>query len=140
MEDLFKQYWWLLFPLAWFIGSGWQSWLNYRRHKDTLEIVRDYTRSGKEPPAALLDKLNAPPVDNDWDGSSDKRSRREHGRTGFGGWSQVVLFGSLGAGFLYASITDLYEAGPAFLIVTFVMGALCLASLVATLTTRTPKD
>jgi hypothetical protein len=34
----------------------------------------------------------------------------------------------------------MYEAAPAFLIVAFVMGALCLSSLVATLTYRRPKD
>lgn len=141
MEELFKGYWWLLFPLGWFIASGWNSWLNYRRHRDTLELVRDYTKSGKEVPAGLLDKLNQPRDDDSWNGAPDRREeRRSYRRRGFGGWSQVVLFGSLAAGFAYAAATDIYEAGPAFVIVTFVMGALCLASLVATLTGRRPKD
>ncbi|MCF8504329.1 MAG: hypothetical protein K9G59_05390 [Caulobacter sp.] len=137
MEDLFRSYWWLMFPLAWFIMGGWQSWLNYRKHRDNIDIIKSYAASGREPPAGLLDKLNAPSAHDDAYGYNYRESR---GRRGYGGWYQVVLFGSLAAGFGYAAATDIYEAGPAFVIVTFVMGALCLASLVATLTMRTPKD
>lgn len=139
MEDLFRSYWWLMFPLAWFIVGGWHSWLNYRKHRDTLDIIKKYADSGKDVPAALMDKLNAGPIEDDWTGYSDSRPRRYY-RRGYGGWSRVVLFGSLAAGFGYAAATDIYEAGPAFTIVTFVMAALCLASLVATLTMRSPKD
>ncbi len=139
MEDLFRSYWWLLFPLAWFIISGWQSWLNYRRHKDTLDIVKSYAASGKDIPAGLLDKLKPPADYDEWTGeprSTTREERRAYRRYGYGGWSRVVLFGALAAGFGYAAATDYYEAGPAFVIVTFVMGALCLSSLVATLTYR----
>ena len=45
----------------------------------------------------------------------------------------VVLFGVMSAGFAYASWSDIYGAGEAFLIVSFVLGALCLASLVSAL-------
>ncbi len=48
----------------------------------------------------------------------------------------MVLFGVLASGFGFASFTDTYGAGEAFVIVTFVMAALCLASLVAVLTRR----
>ena len=37
----------------------------------------------------------------------------------------------MAAGFAYASYADIYGAGQAFLIVSFVLGALCLASLVS---------
>ncbi|MBP7705503.1 MAG: hypothetical protein KA105_09515 [Caulobacter sp.] len=140
MEDLFKGYWWLLFPLAWFIMAGWQSFLNYRKHKDTLELIKSYVASGKDVPPGLLERLNAPAPEDDWSGVDDRAERRAARRYrrnyGLGGWSRVVLFGSLAAGFGYAAATDMYEAGPGFIIVTFVMGALTLASLVATLTSR----
>lgn len=140
MEDLFRSYWWLLFPLSWFIISGWQSWLNYRRHRDTLDIVKDYAKSGKDIPAGLLDKLNAPRDYDEWTGeprSTTREERREYRRRyGYGGWSRVVLFGVLMLGFLYAWSTDAYSQGSAFLIVAFVMAALALSSLVATLTYR----
>jgi hypothetical protein len=140
MEDLFRSYWWLLFPLGWFVASGWTSWLNYRKHRDTLDIVKTFADSGRDIPAGLLDKLTAPATDDNWDSPSSGSSSRSGGGGGggFGGWSQVVLFGSLAAAFGYAAATDIYGAGPAFVIVAFVMGAVSLSALVATLTRR-PK-
>ncbi|MDP1632059.1 MAG: hypothetical protein Q8L66_11640 [Caulobacter sp.] len=142
MEDLFRSYWWLMFPLAWFVIGAWRSWLDYRGHRDTLDIIKSYANSGKEPPAGLLDKLNSPGVDENWRGYG-RRSRRHYRRyywRGYGGWPRVVMFATLAAGFGYAAWTDIYDAGEAFTIVTFVMIAMTLASLVATLTMPPPKD
>lgn len=140
-EDLFRSYWWLMFPLFWFIAGAWHSLLNLRRHRDNLDLIKTYVASGKEIPPSLLDSLNKPSLDDDWDvDDRPRRRRRYYGGRGFGGWPNVVLFGSLALGFGYAAQTDLYEAGPAFIIVTFVMGALALSSLVATLMMRPPKD
>lgn len=140
-EDLFRSYWWLMFPLFWFIAGAWHSLINLRRHRDNLDLIKTYVASGKEIPPSLMESLNKPTLDDDWDEPRGRRGRRYYyGRRGFGGWPNVVLFGSLALGFGYAAQTDLYEAGPAFVIVTFVMGALCLSSLVATLMMRTPKD
>ena len=141
MEDLFRSYWWLLFPMSWFVIGGWQSWLNYRKHRDSLDIIKRYADSGKEIPAGLLDKLNSP-LPDDWDGYSGSRRERRYyrHRRGMGGWYQVTLFGALAAGFGYAAYIDIYGAGEAFTIVAFVMGAMFLASLVATLTMQPPKE
>jgi hypothetical protein len=139
VEDLFRAYWWLLFPLGWFIASGFQGWLNYRRHRDRLDMIKAYAAQGKEPPAELLASLNR--VDDDDDDDDDRRDRRQRRRyyrrrwRHPGGWYPVVLFGVLAVGFGYAAWADIYGAGEAFVIVAFVTGALCLASLVSTLTT-----
>lgn len=128
MEDLFRSYWWLIFPLGWFVASGFSSLLNYRRQRDTLKLIQTYAEKGQEPPEALLKVLERP-IDADDD---SWRSRR-CGRSGDGSWFSVVLFGVMSAGFAYASWADIYGAGEAFLIVSFVLGALCLASLVSAL-------
>lgn len=134
MEDLFRSYWWLLFPLAWFVFGGFSSFLNYRRQKDTLDLIKTYAAKGQEPPEALLKVLERP-IDGSgmWDSSSDDRGGS---RMNDGNWFSVVLFGVMGAGFGYAAYTDMYGAGEAFLIVTFVLGALSLACLVSALTGR----
>jgi len=141
-EDLFRDYWWLMFPLFWFVAGAWQSLLNLRRHRDNLDLIKTYVASGKEIPPSLLDSLNKPSLDDDWEDQPrrSRRYRRYYGSRGFGGWPNVALFGTLALGFGYAAQTDLYGAGPAFIIVTFVMGALFVSSLVATLIMRTPKD
>lgn len=129
MEDLFRSYWWLLFPLAWFVFGGFTSLLNYRRQRDALKLIQTYAEKGQEPPAALLALIDKP-IDGSgmWDSPSDNS-----GRPGDGAWFSVVLFGVMAAGFAYASWSDIYGAGEAFLIVSFVLGALCLASLVSAL-------
>ncbi|MFA4892393.1 hypothetical protein [Brevundimonas sp.] len=129
MEDLFRSYWWLLFPLAWFVFGGFTSLLNYRRQRDALKLIQTYAEKGQEPPAALLALLDKP-IDGSgvWESPNDR-----YGRPGDGAWFSVVLFGIMAAGFAYASWTDIYGAGEAFMIVSFVLGALCLASLVSAL-------
>lgn len=138
MEDMFRQFWWLIFPMSWFVFGAYQSWLSYRANRDTLDLIKTYAEAGREPPPELLAKLNKRWNDgNELNGpeESDARPRR-HRHT----WSRVALFGCLGAGFAYASITDLYEAGPAFIIVAFVMGALAVASTVSILVDRGHRD
>jgi len=144
MEDLFRQFWWILFPLSWFVFGAYQSWLSYRANRDTLDLIKAYAQSGREPPPELLAKLNKRWNDGDEldeaeddDGRVRRRHRRRYRREGT--WSRVALFGCLCAGFAYAAATDLYEAGPAFVIVTFVMAALAVAAAVSILVDRGPK-
>jgi hypothetical protein len=143
MEDLFRSYWWLLFPLGFFIASAFDQIMRYQRHRDTLNLIKSYTDQGKEPPAALLErvagKLKADEEEDNEDGWSDREERRRyrHMRRREGRWYQVVLFGVMALGFGVAAATRVYpDASGAFLIVTFVMGALCLANLVTALTSR----
>lgn len=136
MEDLFRSYWWLLFPLGWFVFGGLQSVIDYFRHKDTLKIIKTYADQGQQPPEALMKALEQPDYE-------DRRSRpyRYRSQGERGNVFSVVLFGVMAAGFGYASFTDMYGAGDAFLIVAFVMGALALASLAsAVLAARNPRD
>jgi hypothetical protein len=137
MEDLFRSYWWLIFPLSWFVFGAYQSWLSYRANRDTLDLLKSYAASGREPPPELVARLNKRWND---EGDDDReygrpRRRRYRGDPAY----QVVLYGVLCAGFSYASFTDLYGAGEAFVIVAFVMGALALASLVSLLLGRGPR-
>jgi len=131
MEDLFRSYWWLLFPLAWFVFGGFSSFLNYRRQKDALKLIQTYAERGQEPPAALLKILERPIDDSGmWDGSGGDRGG---GRPGDGSWFSVVLFGVMAVGFGYGAYTDMYGASDALIIVTFVLAGLSLACLVSAL-------
>ena len=59
MEELFRSYWWLVFPLSWGVFGVFQSWLAYRARRDALDVLRSYAKAGHEPPAALVARLNA---------------------------------------------------------------------------------
>ena len=138
MEDLFRSYWWLIFPLCWFVFDGFQNWLSYRANRDTLDLLKSYAASGREPPPELVARLN-----RRWNEAADDVGRpRRRGGNGHNSEHPLyrfVLFAALCAGFSYAAFTDIYGAGEAFVIVAFVMGALSLASLVSLLVGRGPK-
>src|SRR3990167_7134617 len=102
-EDLFRSYWWLMFPLFWFIAGAWHSLLSLRRHRDNLDLIKTYIASGKDIPPSLMESLQKPALDDDWDEPRGRRGRRYYGRRGFGGWPNVALFGSLALGFGYAA-------------------------------------
>lgn len=133
MEDLFRSYWWLLFPLGWFVFGGFNAMVNYYRQKNVLKIIKTYADRGEQPPESLL-KIVEQPIDDRPEyqpGAYRPGSRREDGN-----WFSVVLFGCMAVGFGYASWSNMYGAGDAFLIVAFVMGALAAASLVSALLGR----
>lgn len=139
MEDLFRSFWWLIFPLSWFVFGGFQSWLAYRANRDTLDLLKSYAASGREPPPELVAKLNKRwNEEDDEDVAHMPRRYRRRVRSENPVY-QSVLFGGLCVGFTYAAVTNIYGAGEAFTIVAFVMGALCLASVVSLLVGRGPK-
>ena len=136
MENLFHSYWWLLFPLGWFIYAAWASWLNYRRQRETLDIVRRYADSGKEIPPQLM-KVLEKPIDSEaefWGaGSSETNQPTNY-------WSLFGLFGVLSAGFAAAAYfpnglaSD--NADFAFMIVALVMAAVAVWAAICALTTK----
>jgi hypothetical protein len=69
-EDMFRQFWWLIFPLSWFVFGAWQSWLSYRANRETLDLIKTYAASGREPPPELLSRLN-----KRWHGEQDEDER-----------------------------------------------------------------
>ena len=133
MVELFQSFWWLLFPLGWFIFGGFNAMVNYYRQKNVLKIIKTYADRGEQPPEALL-KIVEQPID-------DRHEYTQNRRMDDGNGFSVVLFGIMAVGFGYASWSNMYGAGDAFLIVAFVMGALALASLVSVaLAERNPRE
>jgi len=124
-EHLFRDFWWLLFPLSWFVLGAFRSWMSYRESRETLDLIKTYAASGREPPPELFARLESRRCDDDDDRRRPRRYRRRER-----GLYQVVLFGIMCAGFGYAAATDMYGEGQAFTIVAFVMAALSAASLV----------
>ncbi|MFY8142999.1 MAG: hypothetical protein ACOVMT_03845 [Caulobacter sp.] len=124
MFDFFNRYWWLLFPIAFFVYGAFQSWLSYRSNRATLDLIKTYATSGREPPPELLNRLGKR---HNFD--ADDAAERSRQNSSYDGWYQVVLFGMLCVGFSYAAFADIYGMGEAFTIVAFVMAALSAASL-----------
>ena len=123
MEELFRDFWWLIFPVGFVIVGAFNSLLNYKRQQDALKLIRTYAEKGQEPPAALLRILERP-IDDE---PASKKADND------GLWFSVVLFAVMAVGFGWGAYTDMYGSGPGLVIVTFVLAGLCLACLVTAL-------
>jgi hypothetical protein len=127
--ELFHSYWWLLFPLAFFVISGWNSFLSYQRTKAKVEVLKAYAQSGKEPPADLVAALDAETDrhggwhDNDSDGESG----------GGSGVFLVVLFGGLSAVFAFVGYSGWLGDTTSMYFVAMILGVLALAFLASSL-------
>ncbi|MBO9544493.1 hypothetical protein [Caulobacter sp.] len=57
MADLFRDFWWLLFPMSAMALTGFRAWLKDRARRETMQALRELAESGREPPAYLLAQL-----------------------------------------------------------------------------------
>ena len=120
MEQLFRDFWWLIFPI-WGLGMGmWHSLMGYRRQKAVLDLVRTYADKGEQPPEALLAALGR-----------DEEHGRDLRRSPANYWSLFGLFLVLALGFGAAAYAYDFEGlGWPFGIVGLVMGAVAVWALI----------
>jgi hypothetical protein len=131
MEDLFRSYWWLLFPLFGFAFAAWDRWLSYQRSRDSLDLVKTYTAQGKEPPAELLKQVREDDADDydSWTGRRGRRRYRRHPRSEF---RSAIFTGSLAAAFWIASEYSFVQGTEgAFRLVAVILSFIAGASLLS---------
>ena len=130
MTEIFYGYWWLLFPLGFFIAAGWGSFMRYKRTQAKIDLIKTYTAAGKEPPADLLASL-------DRDDEHDRGTWNEDGGSGRGGGGHaflVILFAGLGGVFAYTGYSGLISGvGQEMYFIAMIMGVLALAFLFSAL-------
>jgi hypothetical protein len=134
MQDFFFSYWWLLFPLAFFLLSAWGGWLSYQRRKAELDVLKSYVSQGKDPPPEVARAMGgADPAD-------PTHPYGPYGHPYYGGWwgyrrwrygpfwewRRAIVFGSISFGFWMASR---YYPSHAFEIVAIITGVIAAASL-----------
>ena len=49
MEDYAYRFWWLIFPVMWFILAGFRRITRYHEHRATLDMMRTLAAQGKDP-------------------------------------------------------------------------------------------
>jgi hypothetical protein len=126
--DLFESYWWLLFPLAFFVIGGWNSFLSYQRTKAKVEVLKAYAQSGKEPPADLIRALES---ENDRSGDDWSDGGKEE--SGGSGVFLVVLFAGLSVVFAFVGYSGWLGDTTSMYFVAMILGVLALAFLASSL-------
>jgi hypothetical protein len=119
--SLFFSFWWLIFPLAWFIASAWQSWMRLRRHNAAMEVLKSYAAKGEEPPASVLDAIRESNATTEVAETGQKGSSR--GTTTF----LILLMGGLAAIFAYAGYAGMMGLGEEGYFIAMILGVVGLA-------------
>ncbi len=126
MEGLFRDFWWLIFPIFGMAMSVWGMSHSERRSRNVIDLIKTYTDQGKEPPADLL-RLAAKSLESDEDGSPSTPQSSRHASA----WS-FFLFAGLAAGFAtgYAFASPTEDWAWVFLAVAVTMAVMAAGALV----------
>ncbi len=119
-------YWWLVFPLMWFVFGLLRMWMRYREHRYTLEVMQSYAAQGKDP-SDIAKTLR--PTERQWPESRDGRC---------GEWRGGVILLGVSAAFAIASYYGMLPGteGP-FRFVALITGLIGVALLVTSIVTKT---
>ena len=153
LDDFFRSYWWLLFPIGFFVFGAWDRWLAYKRSRDHLELIKTYAAQGKEPPPELM-KAAQDPMGGDpaWGGGAPppyppygpfgyggRRAWRRYYRWGpYWQWRAAFMTGAVAAGFWFASeYADIPAADGAFRLVAIIMTFVFVGNLLGAIFSST---
>ncbi len=153
----FWSFWWLIFPVMFFATGALQMWLRYKRHKDTLDLMKIYAAQGKDPAeiARILGvnaqaQPGAPPFAGGPSGATGPAADwgwpYGHWRGFYGGrgpwgrwgpyreWRRFTIFACLAVGFglanRYSGYSGFDGADHAFSLVAIIMSVLAAGSLI----------
>ena len=129
--DIFRQFFWLIFPVFGMCIGAFSIWNEFSRQKKALEVLKVYAEKGQEPPESVMQIL----------GQASTRHPRRRGAS----LSAATFFGVLGAGFAALAIWTYANAGPypftmGWTIAAIALGALCASNLVGALTAQRQND
>ncbi|HET6970105.1 MAG TPA: hypothetical protein VFH92_03175 [Phenylobacterium sp.] len=153
MPGFFFSFWWLIFPIGFFVFGAWDRWLAYKRSQDRLDLLRSYTSQGKDPPPELIKALQGgdledappPPAYDPEDRGSRRAYRRYHRHywryTPYGAWRSAIVTGAVAAGFWFAAYYgDVPGADWPFRLVAIIMSIVFVGNLVTALFASTFRN
>jgi hypothetical protein len=133
MEDLFRSFWWLIFPIMGFAFGGFGMFMGYRAHRDRMELLRIYAEKGQTPPPEIAKAAESDPYDYGYGYGYRGRWAR---RGPYWEWRRFIVFASLAIGFGLANYWDgggwgwhHHGFGFPFSILTIIFGVMAVGSL-----------
>lgn len=142
MEHFFFSFWWLVFPLGFFIAGGFDRWLSYKKSQARLDIIRSYTSQGRDPPSELIKALQDEEAADEAEdayapydryGRHPRRYYRRYWRHGpYWAWRTAIVTGAVAVGFWLASeYADIPGVDWPFRLVAIIMTCVAAGNLVA---------
>ena len=138
---------WLIFPLMGFAFGGFGMYMNYRMHRDRMELLKTYAEKGQTPPPEVT-KAAAGDADPYGYGYAYGWRGRWGRRGPYWEWRRVIIFASLAVGFGFANYWDggdfdfghRHGFGMPFGMLTLIFGVLAAGSLLFAILATVWKD
>lgn len=127
-EGWWASHWWLIFPMFGFLIAFYSMWLQHRRSRDWMEVMKTYAQQGKEPPASMTGMQG----DWRWNYYSMRRTPYWEARRG-------IILGVLAGAFYYLYYTNPIR-NDGFGIAAIICGALAIGFLLISLFPRPRMD
>lgn len=143
MEDLFRQFWWLIFPIMGFAFAGAGMVMSAAMQRDRMKVLRAYAEKGQTPPPEVAGAMDdaydygyGPGYGYGYDRRADRYARRAWRREmrwrAWGPWWGVRRSFFFFAVFLGLALSAGWNGGHAggfFLFFAVISGAFFLSSL-----------
>lgn len=123
MSSLIAQLWWIM-PVSGLLFAAFFSWLRFKKQKAILDIIHTYAQRGEQPPEALLAQLDM----HEKRPGSDQPSGTLQSPAHY--WSLFGLFLAMALGFGIAAAMGIDGKSGAFVMVSLVMAAVALWSVI----------
>ena len=124
-------YWWLIFPIMWFVFGIFGMWAHHSRQRAALDLMKTYAEQGRDPSeiAKVLD--TEPGYGSRWDRRAWRHGYPWGWRYGpYWAWRKAIVAGCVAAGFWWAAYyVDFPWGGPPFTIVAVLMTVIAVGSL-----------
>jgi len=164
--DYYWGFWWLIFPVGFFVFRAWVHWLSYQRSRHALEVMKHYAAQGKDPPPELVAQVQQDAYgyygyrglwgrrrywrgDPPWDGGPAPDPAHPASPLGppvwrgrsYWDWRAALVLGAIAAAFWIASEYGYVpEADGAFRFVAVILTAVAVANLALALIFSRPRD
>ena len=127
MADIFRQFFWLIFPVLGMCFAAFAVWNEFSRQKKALEVLKIYAEKGTEPPDSVVAVLNR---------ASVSQKHRNH-------LAEAAFAGVMAVGFAGLTVWSSFHPNgwvftAGFAMCGFALAALAASALVQGLTARRP--
>ncbi len=129
MDEFAWRFWWLIFPIMWFVFGIFGMALKHRRDRDALDLMKTYAQQGKDP--AEIAKVLGDGTSG-WESRWDRRWARHAWRyTPYGAWQRAITAICVAGGFWLATYYLGWPwYGPGLTIVAVIMSVVAAGALI----------
>ena len=133
--DFAFPYWWLIFPLMWFVSAIFGMWMHHRRQSAALDLMKTYAEKGRDP-AEISRMMGADQADYGYGYRYPRYGFLGRGYWRYGpywAWRKAIMSACVAAGFWFAAYywgDGEFPFGGGFSVVAIIMTIVAAGSLI----------